>query len=1382
MTFGKRVRNSKHFPPNSRIKVVPLVMASTLLLHGGYALPSYAQAASDPSAATHPEPTAVASATPALPGMAAVPVQTTPQTQIVNATALTGNTNLSVAPGQTLAINFGSQSTLNLTGNITNNGTIYAFSSNPAVTTATFAATNITNAQGALLSTMLPAGGLAGITSAVSNLNLSLVAVNNIINQGSIMSAGNLSMMAGGSITNALPQGITGPSPIMQAMNNLNMQASTITNSGLMAATTGNINILATLNSTLASSTVASTLAAIQNNNVLINNTNGVMQALNGVINVRDLAYIGKTDIAFNGGDVLSPNLNIYSGTGNIHVNTNHISGLVSGAAGALQIGTLSGKLSLGDWQLTGDPLIYGLGDVFVPTINTPNEALTIVAGGSIFISPGTYNVNKLFMQAGSNFTPNFDGMGNLTSLTINNGRSVTGGNIAEIGGGPTTFNVYASGAYAPFGTPTGSAPVVGQNVAVCTNCNGNYSVFVNANNLTVGGLPNGPTGNINLPNTDFVVGNGQVSFYASGGVVTNPNGANDHGFLTVGNITNYGPGVTIRGNLVRGTAQILPTGQMTDNSLAAIDITQNFSPVNIQTGNVYSAGFMNLLTNGSNNTGILGLGPAGTSIGFCGNCANAGPDYGAGAGNGRPFSLIAGYSVPFVIPPMDPGPPVIAYFTQQPSPQPNPPSVVFPTLPTLPPIGPPGPGPGPGPGGNPGAQPGTTPGTTTQQPPRRLEPIRITLDPRTNQQLLPPTTLPTDETPYYRPKYWWDSSDTSHSSDGLEQWVANDDGSETHLTKLQDDDGSWHWKDDNGQEWKPPEKLLLAYSDDVDVIEDGKKMKFDLKATKDENVDSIKTKKDGYYDIRPKEPGFDIGHSPSDPSGQRDVPITHRASAETGWSPETSDTGGGGGGGGLGVRMGNTPQLGEVNKPLDKYGDDAKLASVPDKGTKLPGTTSTFWPPKTVFAGPDGTWYKKADGSIGYYTGEGSTPPELNDPNIQQIKIQNKAELPALGNKQAPKQPAAESLSNQSSGQKPLTGNAEDMEILPTKMADDKSEPVAIPGPVVHRADASRKQEDDPVAPPAKPEATENHAHPNKPFQFSTNQTGLIGGTDSGYKPTSDYPAARYLNSTVTDFSQPIFRSVPIQLNNTTNDQGTIALEIKRPGNWGGRDYPVAPSYPGAPQTYTEIHIDSGFSDTSGHGSFHVSSATDKAGNIIPTNQTFAYGMRLVLKPATRVKQESQEKSALIISKETASYFDLNGTKVKIPKGSVVYLKSNTDTLAVFCLETSEPSGVAVSLGNGVTVNLTAGRELLLTNEQAASFERITPKGIGFKKPIGKAIGSQKLFLAEFSIPGAISAIAPLRQMIKQDRHRKLIDGMLKNAIVLADIGKADGPYHQSK
>src|SRR5262249_1515642 len=141
-------------------------------------------------------------------------------------------------------------------------------------------------------------------------------------------------------------------------------------------------------------------------------------------------------------------------------------------------------------------------------------------------------------------------------------------------------------------------------------------------------------------------------------------------------------------------TAQILPNGTLTDNSLAAIDVGQNFSPVNITTGNIYSTNFIVVSTLTQANTGILGISatasnpsfpPFPSGIGFAAGLGT-GPDFGAGAGNGVPLSLITGVSLPYTLP----GPPNPPTYTQQPFPQPNPPQLAFPgPLPTLPPIAP---------------------------------------------------------------------------------------------------------------------------------------------------------------------------------------------------------------------------------------------------------------------------------------------------------------------------------------------------------------------------------------------------------------------------------------------------------------------------------------------------------------------------------------------------------------------------------------------------------------------------------------------------------------------------------------------------------------------
>lgn len=108
---------------------------------------------------------------------------------------------LNVPSGVTAIQDFASAG-LNLAGNFSNYGTFYAVSSSTNVTTAVIQASNIFNQPGALLTSVLPTAGLPGYSNLVANLNLSLIATNNIVNYGSITSSGGIAATAGGSISN----------------------------------------------------------------------------------------------------------------------------------------------------------------------------------------------------------------------------------------------------------------------------------------------------------------------------------------------------------------------------------------------------------------------------------------------------------------------------------------------------------------------------------------------------------------------------------------------------------------------------------------------------------------------------------------------------------------------------------------------------------------------------------------------------------------------------------------------------------------------------------------------------------------------------------------------------------------------------------------------------------------------------------------------------------------------------------------------------------------------------------------------------------------------------------------------------------------------------
>lgn len=315
----------------------------------------------------------------------------------------------------TNVIDFGKNGgTLVLKGDLINSGTLYAISTNPAISTAIFSAANVYNHTGAIISTVVPSGGLPGYANAISGLNLVFNVTNNFVNAGTISSAGSLAINAGGTITNALPTGVTAPLPVMQAVNSIDIssQIGSIVNAGTIASITGNINLTAAAANALA-----------------VNNVGGIMQALQGNINVRDSLFSGTSALNIVGGDWLSKNLNLMNGNGAITAYLGSATGVINALGSAAQIGVDKGDLILGSLNVNGDPTYYNAGGgVALPaTINTAGADLAVVASGDItaavgstvaITTGGAASSGNVIMVAGAKFINPTSGSGNNDSST----------------------------------------------------------------------------------------------------------------------------------------------------------------------------------------------------------------------------------------------------------------------------------------------------------------------------------------------------------------------------------------------------------------------------------------------------------------------------------------------------------------------------------------------------------------------------------------------------------------------------------------------------------------------------------------------------------------------------------------------------------------------------------------------------------------------------------------------------------------------------------------------------------------------------------------------------------------------------------------------------
>ncbi len=396
--------------------------------------------------------------------------------------------NLVIPAGVTAIDNASRSPNLNLTGNLTNAGNLFVLSTNPAVTAATISAANINNLVGGMLSSVLPAGGLPGFASTVASLNLNLNAIQNIINAGTITSSGSLALHAGGSIVNALPAGVTGLTPIMQAMNNVNLQAANIVNQGLIASQLGTVTAATAALNNAGSIQALSGNIQIQN---LISNTLNVQNLL-GSISARDSILfetlgttfdanhkvLAKANLSVQGGDISAQTISFTSPEGQIGIDVNSLGGNVNISGGEAHVNVQKGNLNLGAFNVTGDPVIYvGSGD--------------FTYSGDIFTQGNVFAVST--PQGGINITGSIN-----TSPIVANG---AGGDVILL----SESQISVSGAI-----QTSGQNGAGGQVVVTTNNLGSLPVAISLGNITTAGTIGGnvliaSTGSVGDPSMGII-------------------------------------------------------------------------------------------------------------------------------------------------------------------------------------------------------------------------------------------------------------------------------------------------------------------------------------------------------------------------------------------------------------------------------------------------------------------------------------------------------------------------------------------------------------------------------------------------------------------------------------------------------------------------------------------------------------------------------------------------------------------------------------------------------------------------------------------------------------------------------------------------------------
>ncbi|MBX9670586.1 MAG: hypothetical protein K2X93_23490 [Candidatus Obscuribacterales bacterium] len=330
--------------------------------------------------------------------------------------------------GVTVAGDFGKHSDFQLRGDLTNFGSLYAYSTRSNARAGSIRALDINNQEGATISTVLPEGLRTDLHATNRSVDLRLHADNDLNNYGTIEGGGRISLTAGNRINNA------SANATVKAENDVSLAAADIVNRGAIASTQGSIYV---------DSTVSSTLT--------VDNRQGFLRADNGAINIRSHSYSGAFDTYVCGGDLVSSTVNLNSGQGLLTVEVGDLTGTVIQKGTAVHLLASTENLVLGETCLAGDPTYYNTaGNIAINGTVNVNEALTIVASGNITFNNGadllagdTLQGFPITLIAGANITATAGGanqsaLGPIPPVNNNNGGVTING--ASAGGGQINF------------------------------------------------------------------------------------------------------------------------------------------------------------------------------------------------------------------------------------------------------------------------------------------------------------------------------------------------------------------------------------------------------------------------------------------------------------------------------------------------------------------------------------------------------------------------------------------------------------------------------------------------------------------------------------------------------------------------------------------------------------------------------------------------------------------------------------------------------------------------------------------------------------------------------------------------------------------------------
>jgi hypothetical protein len=163
----------------------------------------------------------------------------------------------------------------------------------------------------------------------------------------------------------------------------------------------------------------------------------------------------------------------------------------------------------------------------------------------------------------------------------------------------------------------------------------------------------------------------------------------------------------------------------------------------------------------------------------------------------------------------------------------------------------------------------------------------------------------------------------------------------------------------------------------------------------------------------------------------------------------------------------------------------------------------------------------------------------------------------------------------------------------------------------------------------------------------------------------------------------------------------------------------------------------------------------------------------------------DSRQEIAGLVSCTVNTILKTDLGEIECKRGSQMFVVDRKDCVAICTLDASSIADVILHVGEKFTSKIPPGREILLTKDLSAPFENLCPaRQISHRDSIELGtVSNTRVSAVEFSLPSAILAISPLGEKLSSNNaeDRKIVDAMLKNAVILTKITAADGPYRSA-